>query len=51
MQIVGLIFDVAGVFVLGIAPALASVGHIAKLSGSYWDANVELARSLSQGAC
>ena len=47
LQIIGLIYDAAGIAVLGIPAVFRMVDEIAAQSGTYWDANPHLAKALS----
>ena len=47
LQIIGLIYDAAGIAVLGIPAAFRMVDEIAAQSGTYWDYNPNIAKALS----
>ena len=47
LQFIGLIYDAAGIVILGIPAVFRMVDEIAAQSGTYWDANVHLAKALS----
>ena len=47
LQIIGLIYDAAGIAVLGIPAVFRMVDEIAAQSGTYWNANTHLAKALS----
>ena len=45
LQIIGLVFDAAGIAILGIPAVFTSVRDIAEQSGTYWDANPHAAKA------
>ena len=47
LQSIGLICDATGIAVLGIPAVFRMVDEIAAQSGTYWDANLHLAKALS----
>ena len=47
LQIIGLIYDAAGIAILGIPAVFRMVDEIAAQSGTYWNGNPHLAKALS----
>lgn len=47
LQVMGLVFDLAGILVLGLPPLVRVVDEIAGQSGSHWDHNPKTVQILS----